>query len=88
MEYKSDVVTVARRGQIPIPEVPGDFDISELTILRWMHQANFDDSVKDGSTSAEQHEVVTLRRDMRRSEMENEILRCAEAHFAKDALPR
>jgi len=28
-EFKRDVVIIARRGQIPIPEVAADFDISE-----------------------------------------------------------
>jgi len=31
--------------------------------------------------------VVQLRRDKRRLEMENEILRRAAAYFARDALP-
>ena len=53
-----------------------------------MRQADVDDGVKDGLTSAEQHEVVKLRKDVRRLEMENEILRRAAAYFAKDALPK
>jgi transposase len=32
--------------------------------------------------------VVQLRRDKRRLEMENEILRRAAAYFARDALPK
>jgi transposase len=32
--------------------------------------------------------VVQLRRDKRRLEQENEILRRAAAYFAKDALPK
>ena len=87
-EFKRDVVTVARRGQIPVPEVAADFDISESTLRRWMRQADVDDGVKDGLTSAEQHEVVKLRKDVRRLEMENEILRRAAAYFAKVALPK
>lgn len=53
-----------------------------------MGQADVDDGVKDGLTTAEQAEVVRLRRDDRRLEMEDEILRRAAAHFAKDALPK
>jgi transposase len=44
--------------------------------------------VKDGLTTAEQQEVVRLRRENRRLEMENEILRRAAAYFAKDQLPK
>lgn len=87
-EFKRDVVTVARRGDLTIPEVAADFDISPESVRRWMREADIDDGIKDGLTTAEQSEVVQLRRDKRRLEMENEILRRAAAYFAKDALPK
>ena len=58
------------------------------SVRRWMRQADIDDGVKDGQTTAEQTELVQLRREKRRLEMENEILRRAAAYFAKDALPK
>jgi len=87
-EFKRDVVTVARRGDLSIAEVAVDFGIAEETVRRWMRQADIDDGVKDGLTSAEQAEVVQMRRTIRRLEMEDEILRRAAAYFAKDALPK
>ena len=86
-EFKRDVVRVARRGDLTIAEVAVDFDVSPESVRRWMRQADIDDGVKDGLTSAEQAEIVQLRRKTRRLEMENEILRRAAAYFAKDALP-
>jgi transposase len=44
-----------------------------------MSQADIDDGVKDGLTTTEQQAVVRLRRENRRLEMENEILRRAAA---------
>ena len=87
-EFKRDVVTVARRGDLTIAEVAADFDVSPESVRRWVHQADIDAGVRDGLTSAEQAEVVRLRRANRRLEMENEILRRAAAYFAKDALPK
>ena len=87
-EFKRDVVTVARRGDLTIAEVAADFDVSPESVRRWMRQADIDDSVRDGLTTAEQQEVVQLRRENRRLEMENEILRRAAAYFAKDTLPK
>jgi transposase len=87
-EFKRDVVAVARRGDLSIAEVAVDFAIAEETVRRWMRQADIDDGIKDGLTTAEQAEIVQLRRDKRRLEMENEILRRAAAYFAKDALPK
>ena len=88
VEFKRDVVTVARRGDLSVAEVAVDFGIAEETVRRWMRQADIDDGIKDGLTSAEQAEMVQLRRDKRRLEMENEILRRAAAYFAKDVLPK
>lgn len=87
-EFKSDVARVARRGDMTLAEVAADFDVSLESVRRWKRQAEIDDGVKDGLTTAEQSEVVQLRRDKRRLEMENEILRRAAAYFAKDALPK
>src|SRR5829696_67435 len=81
-EFKRDVVTVARRGDLTYAEVAADFDISVESVRRWMHQADVDDGIKDGLTSSEQSELVQLRRDKRRLEMEVEILRRATAYFA------
>jgi transposase-like protein len=87
-EFKRDVVAVARRRTVPIEEVAADFDISTSTLHRWMRQADIDDGLKDGLTSAEQAEIVELRRKTRRLEMENEILRRAAAYFAQHQLPK
>lgn len=87
-EFKRDVVAVARRGELTQAEVASDFGISETTLRRWLKQASIDDGVVDGQTSAEQSEVVQLRRDKRRLQQENEMLRRAAAYFAKDALPK
>jgi transposase len=38
-----------------------------------MRQADIDDGVRDGLTTAEQSELVQLRRDRRRLEMQNEV---------------
>ena len=87
-EFKRDVVKVARRGDLSVAEVAADFDVSPESVRRWMRQADIDDGIKDGLTTAEQAEIVRLRRSNRRLEMENEILRRAAAYFAKDALPK
>jgi transposase len=87
-EFKRDVVVVARRGDLTFAEVAADFDVSVESVRRWVRQADIDDGVRDGLTSSEQSELVQLRREKRRLEMENEILRRAAAYFAKDTLPK
>jgi transposase len=87
-EFKQDVVRVARRGDLTAREVAADFGISLESVRRWVRQADVDDGVLHGQTSAERSEVVQLRRDKRRLEMENEILRRAAAYFAAGSLPK
>ncbi|MGY1823032.1 IS3 family transposase [Geodermatophilus sp. SYSU D00079] len=87
-EFKRDVVRVARRGDLSQAEVAADFDLSVESVRRWVRQADIDDGVIDGQTSAEQNELVQLRRQMRRLEMENEILRRAAAYFAAGQSPK
>jgi transposase len=87
-EFKRDVVRVARRGELTHAEVAHDFDISVESVRRWVRQADVDDGVVEGQTSAEQNELVQLRREKRRLEMENEILRRAAAYFAAGSLPK
>ena len=87
-EFKRDVVTVARRGDLTVPEVAVDFGVSEESVRRWMRQSDIDDGIRDGQTTIEQTELVQLRRDKRRLEMENEILRRAAAYFAASSLPK
>jgi transposase len=87
-EFQPDVVAVARRGGATRAEVAADFGISEATLKRWLAQADVDGGIKDGLTTAEQNELVQLRRRMRRLEMENEILRRAAAYFAAETLPK
>lgn len=87
-EFKRDVVAVARRHGTTLTETAADFDISVSTLKRWIAQADIDDGIRDGLTTAEQNELVDLRRRNRRLEQENEILRRAAAYFAADALPK
>ena len=87
-EFKRDVVRVARRGDLSRAEVAADFDISVESVRRWCRQADIDEGIVDGQTSAEQNELVALRREKRRLEMENEILRRAAAYFAAGSLPK
>ncbi len=45
-EFKRDVVTVARRGDLTVAEVAADFDVSPESVRRWLKQADVDDGVK------------------------------------------
>jgi transposase-like protein len=63
--------------------------ISSTTLANWVKQARIDAGVRPGVASGEREEVVRLRRENRRLEMENEILKRAAAFFAREnVLPK
>jgi transposase len=88
IEFRRDVVAVARRGEAPISQIAKDFGISESCLHRWLSLADIEDGVRPGVTSSESAEVRELRKRNRVLEQENEILRRAAAFFARDALPK
>lgn len=87
-EFKRDVVTVARRGDLLFAMVAAHFNVAPESLHRLMRQADIDDGLKDDLMTAEQTEIAQLGRDKRRLWMKNEILRRAGAYFAKDARPK
>lgn len=87
-EFKRDVADYARRSGATQQEVADTFGVSINSVKRWVTQAAIDEGVAEGATSAEKAELIEARRENRRLETDNEILRRAAAYFAKDALPK
>ena len=88
VEFRRDVVAVARKGDAPLSQIAKDFGISESCLHRWLKIADIDDGVRPGVTSAESAEVRELKKRNRTLEQENEILRRAAAFFARESLPK
>jgi transposase len=88
LEFRRDVVAVARKGEAPIAQVAKDFGISEACLHRWLKLADVEDGVRPGTTSSESAELRELRRRNKVLEQENEILRRAAAYFAKEISPK
>lgn len=53
-----------------------------------MRQADIDEGIKDGITSAEQSELVRLQREGHILELDSEILRRAAAYVASSTLTK
>jgi transposase-like protein len=76
---------LARQGDQSIAVVAMQLQISQSCLRNWLAQANADENSSDSQlTTAEKRELVQLRRDKRRLEMENEILKRAAAFFARE----
>lgn len=84
-EFRRRAVELARRGDTPIAALAKQLTISESCLRNWMAQADADDNGGENRlTSAEKRELTQLRRDKKRLEMENEILKRAAAYFARE----
>ena len=53
LEFRRDVVAVARRGDASLMQIAKDFGVSESCVHRWMRLADIDDGVRPGVTSQE-----------------------------------
>jgi transposase len=85
IEFRRDVVAVARKGEAPLAQIAKDFGISESCLHRWLKLAGVDDGVRPGVTSQESAE---LRERNKTLETGNEILRRAAAFFAREIAPK
>src|ERR1700684_3077690 len=53
IEFRRDVVAVARKGEAPLSQIAKDFGISESCLHRWLKLADVDDGVRPGVTRSE-----------------------------------
>jgi transposase len=88
LEFRKDVIAVARKGEAPLSQIAKDFGISESCLHRWLKIADTDDGIRPGTTTTESAELRELRKRNKLLEQENEILRRAAAYFAKEISPK
>ena len=88
-EFRQRAVELARLRERPLREIASSLGISESCLRNWVAQADVDEGSKCGLSSDERAELAALRRDKRRLELENEILKRAAAYFAREnVLPK
>ena len=88
LEFRRDVVAVARKREAPLSQIAKDFGISEACIHRWLKLADVEDGVRPGITERESAELREVKRRNRLLEQENEILRRAAVYLARDVNPK
>jgi transposase len=71
-----------------IVSISAKFGCTAETLRRWVRQAERDEGLRPGATSAEQARIRELERENRELRQANEILRKASAYFAQAELDR
>lgn len=68
-------------------QVAADFGVHEMTLQKWLRQADVEDGAKPGVSSDAAAELRELKRRNRLLEQENEVLRRAAAYLSQGNLP-
>jgi transposase-like protein len=86
-EFKAEAVRLCKLGDRSIGQIAKELDLTETALRSWVKQADIDEKQDPGGalTTAEREELVRLRRDVKRLEMEREVLKKATAFFAKES---
>ena len=86
-EYKAEVVKLVRESGKSIGQIARELDLTETAVRAWVERAEIDEKKDPGGplTTDERAELVRLRRENKRLEMEREILKKATAFFAKES---
>ena len=88
-EFRQRAVELARLREKPVAQIAKDLGISDSCLRGWMKQADIDEGRREGLSTSERAELVELRRELRVTKMENEILKRAAAYFAREnVLPK
>ena len=88
MEFRRDVIAVARKREGSLVQVDKDFGVSITCLQRWLSIADVEDGVRGGVTIAEAAEIREIKKRNRLLEQEVEILKRATAYLSRDILPK
>jgi transposase len=78
-EFKAEAVRLCKVGDRSVREVARDLDLTETALRAWAKQADVDagKGPPEALTTAEREELARLRREVKRLEMERDILKAA-----------
>jgi len=86
-EFKADAVKLVRTGGQSIAQIARDLDLTETALREWVRRAEIEagEGPPGALSQAEREELVRLRRENKRLQMERDILKKATAFFAKES---
>ena len=88
LEFRRDVVAVARESDAPIAQVARDFGISESCLQRWLKLDDVEVGRRPGAKQAESVELREAKKRIRLLEQENEVLRRAAVYLGRGVNPK
>jgi transposase len=83
-EFKAEAVRLAEQGDIPAAQVARNLGIRPELLYKWISQYGKKPDGKPSITPDEHDELIRLRREFKRVEMERDILKKAIGIFTKE----
>lgn len=88
IEFRRDVIAVARSSDAPMPQVVRDFGISELCLARWLKLDDIEEGRRPGVSQVESAQLREANKRIRLLEQENEVLRRAAVYLGRGVNPK
>jgi len=85
-EQKAEVLRIVEQADKPVSQVARELGIGVSTIHTWKRQSRIDcqGAPQGAMTSSERQELVSLRRELKRVEMERDFLKKVSTFFARE----
>ena len=85
-EFKAETVRLVQGSEKSLGAIARELDLTETALRAWVRQAEVDGGRgRAGAlTTDEREELARLRRDVKRLQMERDILKKATAFFVKE----
>ena len=86
-EFKLDAIALVREQNCCIDEAARNLEVTPQTLGRWIKEAENDDGHAfrgNGKLTPDQDEICKLKAQVKRLEMEREILKKTTVFFAKE----
>ena len=88
IEFRRDVVAVARSTDASMSQVARDFGISESCLARWLKMDDIEEGRRPGVSQAESAQLREANKLIRLLEQENEVLRRAAVYLGRGVNPK
>ena len=88
IEFRRDVVAVARYTDASMSQVARDFGISESCLARWLKMDDIEEGRRPGVSQAESAQLREANKRIRLLEQENEVLRRAAVYLGRGVNPK
>lgn len=86
LEFKAEAVKLVTEQHYTAIEAANNLGVALCNLRRWIQESKSQGQTKEKKLTAEQLELVELRKKVKRLEMERDILKKAAAFFANESL--